>query len=353
MTSELRSHAMHGNGSSRHPLVIYMVWGAPILTALLVAFVARHDYVFDAGVFLPAGRTLLSAHWSRTFADPAVQAGPIELVLYGGADLLGRASGLPFQVWLGLFVSLAIVPSVVAITGSMFRESSAMRVAQFVAGMGAALVLVRHTLDSGHPAEVAIPLMWAFGVIAVRRGRFMLAGVLLGLSAGWELWGVLGAPVALLATDKRSSLKVSGVQSATTLASFAPFFLFGSVHTFQNRWFVTVQSPLSLIVPAGTTVTWEYRLVQGIFAVCLGGVVARVARRSSHALWEVPAAVITGRFLLEPVNFRYYWLAIWSLALIAVVDIVAGWVTAQDRKGSTSRGPSERVAVSAKARDQA
>jgi len=148
--------------------------------------------------------------------------------------------------------------------------------------------------------------------------------VLLGLSAGWELWGVLGAPVALLSADRRVSLRIFLVQSATTAGLFAPFFLSGPVRMFGYKWFVTVQSPLSLILPVGTPVPWGYRLAQGVVAVSAGAGVALLARRSPHATWEVPAAVIAGRFLLEPVNFRYYWLGIWTLALIAGVELAAG-----------------------------
>src|SRR4029453_4292920 len=44
----------------------------------------------DTWLFAKAGRVLLSADWSHAFADPTVQVGPLQLVLYGS---LGGALG--------------------------------------------------------------------------------------------------------------------------------------------------------------------------------------------------------------------------------------------------------------------
>jgi len=37
----------------------------------------------DSPLFISAGRTLLSSHWNHAFALSAVQAGPLQLALFG------------------------------------------------------------------------------------------------------------------------------------------------------------------------------------------------------------------------------------------------------------------------------
>src|SRR5437764_7157874 len=145
--------ALGGRRIVRDRLIRCGGWGVPIATAIAMAFVARHDYLVDAGVFVPAGRALLSGHWSRTFADPAVQAGPLELFVYGGSDLLGRGLGVPFEAVASFAINVGVALSVIAIAGSMFKGAPGLRLGQFAGGMGAALGLSRYAFDSGHPAE--------------------------------------------------------------------------------------------------------------------------------------------------------------------------------------------------------
>jgi hypothetical protein len=60
----------------------------------------------DPHLFLEYGRTLLSSHWNQAFSAPAVQVGPLQLLLYGS---MGRSA-----VALGLFLSVATALLVVA-----------------------------------------------------------------------------------------------------------------------------------------------------------------------------------------------------------------------------------------------
>lgn len=68
----------------------------PPLVALALAAATHADYG-DNLWFLGPGKTLLSSHWLDVYADPGVQAGPIQLALYGAAAC--RRSGWHRSPW--------------------------------------------------------------------------------------------------------------------------------------------------------------------------------------------------------------------------------------------------------------
>jgi hypothetical protein len=242
---------------------------------------------------------------------------------------------------------VGVVATTVGVVGAALKGRPLWRTAQLAAGTAVVgLGLARYAFDSGHPAEAMIPLMWVASIVALKRGHPLIAGALLALSSGWELWGFLGAPIALLAGDRRTSVKVLSCQAVTTLVLFGPFVLAGPVRMFEYKWFVTVESPLSFVLRVGTPVPWTYRLAQGAVALIAGAVAARLARTSPHVIWEVPASVVAGRFLLEPVNFAYYWLALWMLAVVCVAEVGTERLGAR-RTAGTSMKPMEPRTIEA------
>src|SRR6059058_5322679 len=76
-------------------------WLLPALAAAAIAPFLRGDGG-DTWLFVAAGRTLLSSHWSHAFADPSTQVGPLQLALYGS---VGRSPALLAAV-LGAAVTL-------------------------------------------------------------------------------------------------------------------------------------------------------------------------------------------------------------------------------------------------------
>jgi hypothetical protein len=66
----------------------------------------------------------------------------------------------------------------------------------------------------------------------------------------------------------------------------------------------------------GVAVGWPLRLAQPSLAIGAGAILAFTLRRSMHALWLVPLAVVLVRLLLEPVSFGWYWLEVESLVLV-------------------------------------
>jgi hypothetical protein len=86
----------------------------------------------------------------------------------------------------------------------------------------------------------------------------------------------------------------------------------------QLDWVVAQRSLVALVLQPGTPVGWPLRFVQGGAAILVGVVVARAARRSTHALWLVPAVVVGVRLLLDPLASDYYFAGLVGPALVGL-----------------------------------
>jgi len=168
----------------------------------------------------------------------------------------------------------------------------------------------------GHPAEAIVPLLWVLAGIRAREDRVLWAGALIGLSAGLELWGVLGLPVLLLAPRRRRVLAGATVEALIVLCMLAPFALAGSLRMFQYDWRVASGTLLSLFAAPGAHFGWPLRLLQSALALTAGASVALALRRSLHAAWLAPLAVALVRLVLDPLSFGWYWLEVEALVLI-------------------------------------
>src|SRR5438094_4688864 len=286
----------------RSPLA--RVW-VPVLTlAAGVAFVDRGSDPGDLVYFIHRGEHLLSSGWASTFADPMLQSGPLQLVVFGAVRNLTA---------LAFVVELSVAALVLYVTAQI-GASDRVRLVVGLLAVGAGLTHIAFV--DGHPAEAIVPLLWVLAAIWAREDRVVLAGALLGLSAGLELWGVLGVPVLLLAPRRRRALAGALVEAAVVLGMFAPFALAGSAHMFQYDWRVSSGTLLSLFVAPGAHFGWPLRLLQSALAVTAGGSVALALRRSVHAAWLAPLAVTLVRLLVDPLSFGWYWLEVEALVLI-------------------------------------
>src|SRR5439155_710166 len=171
-------------------------------------------------------------------------------------------------------------------------------------------------------AAVVTPLLWVLGASEARRGRVLWAGALVGLTAGLELWGVLGARVILLAPHLRDAVKGLAVAVGVVAAQLAPFALFGNFHMFDYQWRVATGTLLATVVPVGTHFGWPLRLLQAGIACGLGGAVALRFRRSVPAVWLTPLLVVLVRIALDPLAYGWYWLEAESLALVGAGLVV-------------------------------
>lgn len=279
------------NGVSRPAFA----WIAPAAAAGAAAALERSSGG-DGGMFVAAGRTLLSGQWSHAFAKPNIQAGPVQLLLFGS---VGRSTAA-----LAVFLAVATALLLVAAAKAVGVKHPAL-----LAGLGLLAVAVGFTrvgYEVGHPADAMLPLLWILAAADARRGRAVRAGLLVGLSAGLETWGIIGVAVLALAPQWRKAGVGALVAGATVCALFLPFVFAGHFAMGAYHWHVASPAPLSLLVRSGTTFGWPFRLVQGAVAVGAGVAAARLLRRSAHGLWFVPLAVVCARLLLDPVLLSYY-----------------------------------------------
>jgi hypothetical protein len=293
---------------SRSPIT--RLW-LPVLG--LAAAVAALDRRADAGdllYFIHRGEAMLSARWVDTFADPTLQAGPLQLLLAG---VVRSAWGLAFVVEIGVAALLIVVLGGLGV-GDRWRV---------LVGIGAVVTGLTHgAFVDGHPAEAVSPLLWVLAAVQARRGRPGRAGLLVGASAGFELWGLLGIAVFALAPRPRDAAHAGAAALATVVLLFAPFAVFGSVRMFDYDWRVAHGTLLGLLVEPGTRFNWALRSLQAATACGAGVAVARALRRSAHAIWLVPLAVVVVRIVLDPLAYGWYWLEAESLALVGAALIV-------------------------------
>lgn len=270
-------------------------WGAPIVAASTAALLVGRNGG-DSYRFVGAGRTLLSTHWSHAFASKYIQAGPLQLALFGS---IGRSSTV-----LAVVLALATTLLLLAVAVAVGVRSPTLLTAVGLFAVGAGFTRVGY--EWGHPADAVLPLVWILSATYVLRGRVELAAVLVGLSAGLETWGILGVAVLALAPQWREAARGVLVAAAVPAVLFLPFVLGGHFAMESYVWPVRHPSFMSLFLANGYAFGWPLRLLQGAVAVGAGVASARLLRTSPHAPWVVPLAVVATRLLLDPLFLSYY-----------------------------------------------
>lgn len=281
--------------------------------------------------FGPAGAALLDGHWNAVFASPIVQAGPFELLPYGVAKLLVIHSAVQWyffyvvMLWLMTFLlSLVIFLPLARVSGRLGRYVPILVLGVSLIGAFTPTAVVR-----AHLAEVLVPLLWIVAGSLSRERMFAAAGVMIGLSAGFEVWGVLGAPVIFLATSPRFLRAAIGAV-ATLAIIYVPFVLTGVFRMFDFHWDVNLISLYRLLWPHLDSFPWTLRLAQALLALGAGVLVAFLTRRSIYGIWLVPMAILTVRLVFDPLLFFYYWMAPATVALcvLAVALYRRAWIPA-------------------------
>jgi hypothetical protein len=288
------------------------VWVPVLAAAAVVAYLDRGTDPGDLLYFVHQGERLLSGDWANTFADPTLQSGPLQLVVFGA---IRNLTALAFLLEVG---TAALLLLVLGRLGASDRARLAVGLLAVVAG------LTHGAFVDGHPAEAITPLLWVLAGLWARDDRVFAAGALLGLSAGLELWGVLGAPVLLLAPRLRRAVAGGVVEAAVVLAQLAPFALAGTFRMFEHEWEVGTGTLLSLFVAPGTHFGWPLRLLQASLALGAGTAVALALRRNVYAVWLAPLAVVIVRILLDPLSFGWYWLEAEALVLVGAGVLLTG-----------------------------
>jgi len=331
------AHRLMGNGSTIPLLApislgvrdfrrsqVARVWVPVLALAGAVAVLDRRSDAGDLHYFVHQGERMLSGRWAGTFADPTLQAGPLQLLAAGAAR---STEVLAFVVEIGAAALLLAV---------LRRLGVADRWRVLVGGAAVVAGLTHGAFVDGHPAEVITPLLWVLAALEARRGRVLRAGALVGVSAGVELWGVLGVTVLVLAPRFRDTAKGVVTAAAVVAAQLAPFVLLGTFRMFDYEWRIAHGTLLSAFVAPGTQFGWPLRLLQAAVACGAGALVGWRLRRSVHAVWLVPFAVVVARILLDPLAYGWYWLEAEALALVGA----ALTITAPPLRGLSIRRPS-------------
>ncbi|HEX3226732.1 MAG TPA: hypothetical protein VHQ89_11590 [Gaiellaceae bacterium] len=304
-------------------------WLVPAVLAAVVAPSVRGDGG-DSLLFVAAGRTLLSSHWREAFANSSVQAGPLQLALFGS---VGRSLAV-----LSVVVGGGVVVLVVAAARSAGVTSSRLLGLTGIAAVVTGLTV--NAFEAGHPADAVLPLVWVLAAADARRGRVVRAGVLVGLGAGLETWSVLGLAVLVLAPRGRDAVRGAAAGACAAAALFLPFVVGGRFEMLSYTWNVSSGSLLSVVVAPGTHVGWALRIAQGAAALAAGFGVARLARRSVHAVWLVPLAVVLARLALDPLDNGYYFVGVVGPALVGLAAYVSAAPSARLRRWSSPSSPS-------------
>lgn len=292
--------------------------GAGVLAgAALTGFFLNTAAFSDADGFAAAGRVLLSSNWRHTYANPWLQAGPFEqLICLLGRTLGGTALGEPAA--LNLIGAAALMLVARSVLGRNWQALL------YVGGLATLVGVTSMLYEVGHPSELFIGLLWILAARTARRDQAVAAAVVLGLSAGFETWGLLGAPVLLLLPSVRRTAVAGLLAGAAAALIYAPFALGGDFHMFDLRWRSEVGLD-ALLFGRGSAFTWQMRLVEAVLVVSLGSVVALLLRkRTAACIWIVPAAASLVRIVLDPVRYPYYW----DPAIVLLLIGTAPWITA-------------------------
>jgi hypothetical protein len=270
-------------------------------------------------LFGPAGKNLLTGHWNLVFVNPKVQAGPLELFPYGIAKVLGLHTQVQwFIFYLVMLYAMTFLLSLV-IYLPVYRVSG--RLARYLPFFILAIALLGAFLPTdvvrGHPAESLVPLLWIVAACLSRERMFAAAGVVIALSAGFEVWGVLGVPVLFLAARPRI-LRAAIAAIITVAIIYLPFVLTGTFRMFEYHWFVSLGTLYRLFWPNLTTFPWTLRLGQAVLALAAGWGTAVATRKTVYGVWLVPMAIISVRFVFDPLLDFYYWMAPATVAICAL-----------------------------------
>jgi hypothetical protein len=311
------------------------LWWLPALAG--AGLVATMDRAADAGdviFFARAGEALFREGWLDVYADPVLQTGPIQLGALAALSHFANASGVPLGTVLAYTVEVSAMIAILLV----LKRLTANELVLLIGSLMALVVgLAQAAYVDGHPAQLLVPALWVVAGLVLRRGEGGLAGVLIGLSAGLEVWGLLGICIFAAAPLWRDARRGVIAAAVTTCALFGPFVAFGEFAMFEREWNVASGTFVSLVVEPGTSVPWSVRLLQAILAVGAGAGVAWALRKRSSVIWAAPLAAVLVRLVFDPVFYAAYLVAPLALALVAAVEFVTGDLVREAYTARTAR----------------
>jgi hypothetical protein len=318
-----------------------------VLAAAVVLAVVGPGATFDTLYFLRASHTLLSAHWSRTFAAPGLQAGPLEILAIGLAGKLGTAAGSSAVAGVRVLQSLGLTALLLVGATAVCPR----RRRPLVVGAAGAAALATGTVSGaffyGHPAELANPVLWVVAAAALARRRPWLAGVLVGVSAGLETWGLLGIAVLVARrTRAREAGLAAAAAFAVVIAVYGPFVASGHFAMLSYRWQISPASVPALVVGAGGSFGWPLRLLQAAAACGTGAAASIFLRRTSAAWWVAPMCIVWTKLALDPQPANaWYLLAPQTVALLGAAQLAGSLLAKRSSSSQEAALKPQRLAA--------
>jgi hypothetical protein len=292
------------------------------------AFVPDGVEPIDYGIFGPAGAAILTGNLDAAFADPILQAGPLELIFWGIPYLLGVSGAVGWSIFTIIASSLIAVGTAWAAYRllRLISPELAIPLATGVTALAALAGCLVTPVADGHPADAVVPALWIAAGLLARAGRPAAAAAVISCGAGWELWALLGVPLLLLVPriGVGSVLRALGGGAVALGILFGPFVLAGPIGMFSFAWPIRDTSLVHLLLPDADEFTWPMRLAEALLAVGFGIAVALLVRKRIDAVWLVPLAVTSGRLLLDPLLAGYYFDTAAVLAFVGLGCAVAG-----------------------------
>ncbi|GIM89224.1 hypothetical protein [Paractinoplanes toevensis] len=262
----------------------------------------------DLADFAAATDLMLHGRFADVYAMPWNQAGPAQL-LVARILLIGGQDSMPAMPVIGLVDAALVVGAMWLCRGGLRRE--------LFAGGLALLWMLAPLPWNGHPAEIGIPLLWAYAIKLAKDGRHLAAAASLALGVAIAPWAILGVPGLLAAAPFGRAVRTGVLAVALGAGSYLPFGLTGHFAMFEMHWAVSAGTLWPTRIGE---VTWVIRLVQAV--VVAGGValIALRCRRDPRAVALVPLAGAVLRVATDPVHFPYYWfpVAVAAILLFAV-----------------------------------
>jgi hypothetical protein len=262
---------------------------------------------FPRGKVFPPGKGVTpgvcTSPWcylKTTQGQKTIGSGPFEQLIC----LLGRTLGMTARgepPTLNMLGAAALLFVAIRVLG---RDWKALL---FVGAAASLLGIISDLYEIGHPSELFIALTWMLAARAAQRDAVLLAGLLIGLSAGFETWGLLGAPVLFLIPSFRRTVAAGGLALVAAAAIYAPFALGGDFHMFDLHW-ASISGIDARIFGMNSPFTWHMRLAEAVLVVGFGSALAIGLRHRTRAcVWVVPAATSLFRLVLDPIRYPYYW----------------------------------------------
>jgi hypothetical protein len=269
--------------------------------------------------FSELGRKLIEGDLAAVYESSWNQAGPAQLLI-SRLLLIGGRDGMPSSLLMAL-VNIGLALGAMALCARLSGDRGpALARREAVVGLLTVVWLTVPLPWESHPAELAIPLCWAYAISAQKRGRWWLAAAVLAMAAAIAPWGVLGFP-CLLAAGLRRAYRTGLLAAALSVGCYLPFVLTGHFAMFHLRWTISDGALIHLLAPGLAEFTWPIRLLQGAIVAAGCGLTAWRCRDDPLVIALAPLVAALLRVATDPMDFSYYWfpVAVATVLTLAVM----------------------------------